>query len=482
MKKGSALHRACRRSFGVSLAVLTLCAFLFAPKVQAQIVQDENGNIPAIRHPKSIQPVIGNAWQQLQRRHLFDFSDSINSVVVDPVIQAHWGQTQGLESNAIWDNIRGARFRARIDGMWYVGGELLERQGVASPMLGHWAAQNRIPGWGRSKLGRDNGSNTADDAYYDVSRARGWCGWSNSTWFVDTGIDALHIGAGNSSAFLSLEAAPAPYLRLARKTGNHLSSIWLTRWIGTIRGPLGETSESLLNRSSALFAVQAWQAHPRILVQGVYSFVREKEASKASGHWDGWEEGDAYHAQRHWGGGELQLQSSKKSSVPWTIYLQSALDIIPRKGHVDSGINPANALTHLIGFKVEGDALAFRLEYVQREHGHCKACLVDSLSTGLHIAAGPDRAVLENGGISVQNPWGEALRLDALWNPKGGFSLRFHAEHNASYSWVTPEIAFVLQSAWPLSAFASYSIGTSDRFDSTFRYWQVGVCSDLRRD
>ena len=426
--------------------------------------------------------MIGNAWQQLQRRHLFDFSDSINSVVVDPVIQAHWGQTQGLESDAIWDNIRGARFRARIDGMWYVGGELLERQGVASPMLGHWAAQNRIPGWGRSKLGRDNGSNTADDAYYDVSRARGWCGWSNSTWFVDTGIDALHIGAGNSSAFLSLEAAPAPYLRLARKTGNHLSSIWLTRWIGTIRGPLGETSESLLNRSSALFAVQAWQAHPRILVQGVYSFVREKEASKALGHWDGWEEGDAYHAQRHWGGVELQLQSSKKSSVPWTIYLQSALDIIPRKGHVDSGIQPANALTHLIGFKVEGDALAFRLEYVQREHGHCKACLVDSLSTGLHVAAGPDRAVLENGGISVQNPWGEALRLDALWNPKGGFSLRFHAEHNASYSWVTPEIAFVLQSAWPLSAFASYSIGTSDRFDSTFRYWQVGVCSDLRRD
>ena len=182
------------------------------------------------------------------------------------------------------------------------------------------------------------------------------------------------------------------------------------------------------------------------------------------------------------GGLELQFKSSKNSSVPWTIYMQTAFDLIPRLGHVEPGIDPVNALTHLIGFKVEGDALAFRLEYVQREQSHCKACLVDSLSTGPHIAAGPDRAVLENGGISVQNPWGEALRLDALWNPKGGFSLRFHAEHNASYSWVTPEITFVLQSAWPLSAFASYSIGTSDHFDSTFRYWQVGVCSDLRRD
>ena len=46
MKKGSALHRACRRSFGVSLAVLTLCAFLFAPKMQAQIVQDEEREHP----------------------------------------------------------------------------------------------------------------------------------------------------------------------------------------------------------------------------------------------------------------------------------------------------------------------------------------------------------------------------------------------------------------------------------------------------
>jgi hypothetical protein len=483
MKRGTSWHRACRRSIGVSLAVFSVCAGCFVPKIQAQIVQDENGNVPAIRNPEAIETVIGNAWQQLQRRHLFDFSDSINTVVVDPVIQAHWGQTQGLEPDAIWDNIRGARFRARIDGMWYVGGELLERQGVASPMLGHWAAQNMIPGWGRSKLGRDNGFNTAENAYYDVSRARGWCGWSNSTWFVDAGIDALHIGAGNSSAFLSLEAAPAPYVRVAHETGNHLSSIWLTRWIGTIRGPLGETAESLLNRSSALFAVQSWQLHPRLLLQGVYSFVREKEASKALGIWEGWEEGDSYHAQRHWGGLELQFTGPLEASLPWIAYLQSAVELLPRLGQTDPVLNNRNALTHLAGAKLGGKTFAIQLEYVTKAATHCRDCFGSRGpdGSGAFESVGPARALLENGGISVQSSWNESLRLDAIWNPWNLISFKIHAEANEHFSWITPEMNRTIQTAWPLDAFVAFTVGLMDSTPEapSFAFWQIGVRSGL---
>ena len=457
------------------------CILWLAPAADAQIIRDVFGNVPAIRHPKEIQPAEGSPWKQIWHRHLFDFSDSINSLVVDPVVQAHWGQARGLETDAIWDNIRGARFRARIDGMWYVGGELLERQGIASPMLGHWAAQKRIPGWGRSKLGRDRGNNTADNAYYDVSRARGWCGWSNDTWFVDGGIDALHIGAGTGSAFLSMEAAPAPYIRVAREAGKHRSTIWATRWVGTERGPLGETAESLLNRSRALFAMQSWQLTPHLLMQGVYSFVQEKENSVAMGSWEGWNEGDLYRAQRHWGGLEVQLTGSIDAALPWRIYIQSATDVVPRQGEAYHTSTDRTALTHLAGLNIQVSSFSLQLEYIQRGNAHRRDCFGQLAADGVIQMAGPARALLENGGISVQAPWEESLRLNAHWGLSKALSLQLQAESNALFSWITPQFLWNIQTAWPLRAFASYTAGLheSETPSTNFSYWQLGVRSGL---
>jgi hypothetical protein len=116
-----------------------------------QTYQDSTGHVPAIRvHEPFVAPE-GSYWQRLPNQHLFDFSGENGSVYVDPVVQVHGGGTKNMEAEVVWDNIRGARFQATIDGIWHLGGELLERQGVADPILGYWAVQNRIPGWGRSK-------------------------------------------------------------------------------------------------------------------------------------------------------------------------------------------------------------------------------------------------------------------------------------------------------------------------------------------
>ena len=156
-------------------------ALLFCVPVHAQIVQDSTGHIPALRTRITPPSDAATWWQRVGEQHLLDFSEAPNTIVVDPIVQVMAGviQIDGDErkTQTIWDNIRGARFQAELDGQFHIGGELLERQGVAEPLLGLWAVQKRIPGWGRSKLGRNSGWNTVDQAYYDVSRARGWTGW-----------------------------------------------------------------------------------------------------------------------------------------------------------------------------------------------------------------------------------------------------------------------------------------------------------------
>ena len=66
---------------------------------------------------------------------------------------------------------------------------------MAEPLLGFWATDYRIPGWGRAKLGKDGGYNTVDEAYFDVMFTRGWVGRQSRTWGWDAGVDAL-IRAG----------------------------------------------------------------------------------------------------------------------------------------------------------------------------------------------------------------------------------------------------------------------------------------------
>ena len=123
---------------------------------------DSSGFVPIERLQLTKPSNAPSWWQRTAQNHLFDFSDADrtqNLVVVDPVVQAFAGSIRTTDAagnpqaRTWWDNIRGARFQAIIDGKWQLGGELLERQGLAEPLLGYWAATDRIPGWGRAKVG-----------------------------------------------------------------------------------------------------------------------------------------------------------------------------------------------------------------------------------------------------------------------------------------------------------------------------------------
>ncbi|MGB2385529.1 MAG: hypothetical protein ACPH8E_08490, partial [Flavobacteriales bacterium] len=104
---------------------------------------DSTGFVPVERLELTQPSDATTWWQRTVHNHLFDFSDadrSQNLIVVDPVVQAYAGsiQTTDAEGNpqsrSWWDNVRGARFQGIIDGKWHVGGELLERQGLAEPL------------------------------------------------------------------------------------------------------------------------------------------------------------------------------------------------------------------------------------------------------------------------------------------------------------------------------------------------------------
>ena len=108
---------------------------------------DSTGLVPVERLELTEPLDDGSWWQRATHNHLLDFSDSDrtqNLIVVDPVVQAYVGSIRTADADgnpqtrSWWDNIRGARFQGVIDGKWHVGGALLERQGLAEPLLGFW--------------------------------------------------------------------------------------------------------------------------------------------------------------------------------------------------------------------------------------------------------------------------------------------------------------------------------------------------------
>jgi hypothetical protein len=164
---------------------------------------------------------------------VFDFSGPAGAVGVDPVVQVHglWSPTTGYG----WDNIRGARFRADLDGQWDFSGELLERQGVGDPRLEPWLAVGVLPGWGRPKRTAEGG--------YDLARAPGAVAWERGGFRAEVGHGALEAGPGMRTVLLARSAAPAPYVR-ARFDGE-AGSVALTglQWTGTDRLDPGSTAE-----------------------------------------------------------------------------------------------------------------------------------------------------------------------------------------------------------------------------------------------
>ena len=409
---------------------------------------DSTGFVP-IQRSKLTEPSDASTWwKRTLHNHLFDFSDDDRTqtlIVVDPVLQAHIGSIRtkseggSRQAQTWWDNIRGARFQGIIEGKWQLGGELLERQGLAEPLLGHWATQYRIPGWGRSKLGKDGGYNTVDEAYFDVMFARGWVGRQHEVWGWDAGIDALHIGAGRSSAFLSRQAVPAPYLRLTHQGARHRTSLWSTRWMSTRRGISGETAESLLERSRALFFAHHQSIGPHIVLQGIYNFSWETVKQEAAGGWKtlGLEEGEMYTPTRHVAGLDFQFHQ-RIASVQLIAYAQQSMTWLESTRSIQ-------ALTRVIGINAQGDRWMVRAEWAECESSHCRDChTIEDGSSGLI------QTELSNAGMSLHSLWRESAHIETRIRFGERWMLRTMVENNNFASGWNVDAFFELQPIWPL--------------------------------
>ena len=409
---------------------------------------DSTGFVPVERLELTEPSDATTWWHRTVYNHLFDFSDaerSQNLIVVDPVVQAYAGsiQTTDTEGNpqsrSWWDNIRGARFQGIIDGKWHLGGELLERQGLAEPLLGFWATDYRIPGWGRAKLGKDGAFNSIDEAYFDVMFTRGWVGRQHRAWGWDAGVDALHIGTGRTSAFLSRHAVPAPYMRVTHQGVTHRTSLWSTRWMSTRRGPLGETAESLLERSRALFLTHQQRIGSGFVIQGVYNFSWEATRQEAAGGWEalGFQEGEQYTPTRHVAGLDIQVHQ-RIATARISAYAQQSLTWIGSTQSVEP-------LTRVVGIHAKSDRWMVRAEWTERKTSHCRDC--HTIADG---SFGPIQTELSNAGINLHSLWKENLRFESRMRIKKRWMVRAAAEQNDLATAWHADVLFELQPTWPM--------------------------------
>lgn len=436
------------RFAGTLLLCMPVLAFGQGAEWWSLRTTDSSGFVPIERLELTEPSEAHTWWQRTVHNHLFDFSDAErtqNLIVVDPVVQAFAGSIctsngQGNETaRTWWDNIRGARFQGVIDGKWQLGGELLERQGLAEPLLGHWATDYRIPGWGRAKLGKESGYNTVDEAYFDVMFTRGWVGRVHRAWGWDAGVDALHIGAGRASAFLSRHAVPAPYMRVTHHHATHRTSMWTTRWMSTRRGPLGETSESLLDRSRALFLTHQRSIGTHVVVQGIYNFSWETTPQEAAGGWEtlGFVEGEMYKPTRHVAGLDLQFHQHV-ASARVTVFTQQSLTWI-------GSTQTLEPLTRIVGVHARGQKWTVRAEWTERGAAHCRDC--HTIRDG---SLGPIQTELSNAGINLHSLWNESLRAETMVRFRERWMVRAAAEQNdLALAWHT-DLLFELQPTWPM--------------------------------
>ena len=188
-------------------------------------------------------------WQ----RDLLDFSGEGASVAVNPLLDLQLGTgTNGR----IFENNRGARFEAVIDGEWRVQGTLQERQGAADPRTSYWAYETAnfqqgtvaIPGWGRAKWVDRAEYELGNPLQFDASRATTTMERRGERLDFRAGLDNLHEGEGSGSAFWSRHAAPLPFANLSHAAATWHASGWIGSAIGADRGPVGATAESLYAR------------------------------------------------------------------------------------------------------------------------------------------------------------------------------------------------------------------------------------------
>ena len=474
-------------------AALILSLLILHPAwLHAQSMQDSTGHIPAVRTQITPPSSAATWWQRVGEQHLLDFSDGGNKIVVDPIVQVMAGTVQSdaadAASRTIWDNIRGARFQAEIDGQFHIGGELLERQGVADPLLGLWAVQNRIPGWGRSKLGRDNAWNTTEQAYYDVSRARGWTGWTNGVWSADGGIDAMHFGAGRASAVLSMTAAPAPYARMGFQRNDHRTELAISQWLSDERGPLGETAESLLLRAHVNSLTHAWNINQHWKAQGVYQFIRSKSPSVAASGWEelGWEDGEKYRANRHVVGAEMQFHFNVLQTGSGVFFVQQSWDINQYSTRIlgtENNFRKIHGLTSLAGFQFKSPRITLLLEAYRQSESICTSCFeYEKITTNIGEAiGGPENSALAHGGMSVHGIWNESLRVEAITQLTKRWSIGFTGEQNDASLWVQIQTSYKLQPIWPMELFCNLGrVDAKGTLQNGYSWLSFGLQSSIR--
>ncbi len=159
------------------------------------------------------------------------------------------------EIAAPWDNLRGAAFSGTLDGRWTVKGSLEEMQAIPDIhqlfWMGDWSNAGywtSLPGWGQAKV--------TSEGRVDVARARVATEHSRPTRGGDTltfrlAYDAESWGSGPHRLIFDPTGPSFPHAGIRYQRQHLTFSGTMARWVGTERGPIGGTTESLFRRSDA---------------------------------------------------------------------------------------------------------------------------------------------------------------------------------------------------------------------------------------
>lgn len=177
-------------------------------------------------------------------------------VVVDPSISFLY--LVGQDFHGV-NNIRGAKFKATIDGHFKAGGELLERQSILSPFLTDFSRQsNRLPGWGRFKT-ISSLTETDSPLKVDVARATGFIEWSENVgkdeakgFHARLSNEAQSFGWSHAPLLLNKDDVPYPTAKMGWENTKLHFDVCAFQWVGDERGPMGSTTEPLFNRMQGM--------------------------------------------------------------------------------------------------------------------------------------------------------------------------------------------------------------------------------------
>lgn len=197
--------------------------------------------------------------------HALSWTTPRLNLVLDPWITFRRisGTESGMASPAQewtepWDNLRGARFEAQLDGVWELAGSLEEWQGLPSPWDAMWMSESSfLPGWGRAK--------TTPGGRMDVARARGRSTYRHELAPGDTlSCMAAYAPASwghlPSALTFSNESASFPQAGMSWSRGeSFVAEAKAARWTGTERSPLGGSTESLFRQSDAGWVQALWR-------------------------------------------------------------------------------------------------------------------------------------------------------------------------------------------------------------------------------